>query len=536
MKASIVSSTPRSPAPRTIAGAIISRAPKASAAFAAGAAAAPQTSSKAAFPCPNGPKSPPIATPPAIGKPTSCCSPNTARPCSSFMNANRASSSPQDCRAKPPTASLAASSPCSPPSPSRCVRPSPSTTEPSSLATRRSTSSPSKPTSATPMPLGKRAESKTPSAAPAASSLAKQTSPSSQINASSPSSASIITPQENASATKRPPRSSSNCCTSSVNPPSRLRGNDRFTHSDRSAQKDAHKAEPYEWIASIRPQWAIGSTQSDSLSKKRLRRELKAFEAIELAFDERFVRPGRALARPRPFLDEQSLLLPIRLQIDDCDDFVVDQGRQREIAEDALFLWRIGLETVVVIEEQLQALALDDQRIEGRQDMSDRAVRLDGRLDRRRLGPMLDLAGAVDRYRREPALANPRLDKPADSRLARRVEMTDGIEADHALRAQGAVEQVFQNLPLGSGLRPAAPAEMPLHQLVGLDHAVALADRQRAGIEGELQRPLGWLAARPSVVFLDQHVVVDVADRQRTLLADARQDLAQVLLFHPAKP
>ena len=80
-RASTASSTPRSRAPRTIAGATICRAARASAASAAARAEAPQASLKAVFPWPNALRMPPIARPPATGKPTSCCSPNTARPC-----------------------------------------------------------------------------------------------------------------------------------------------------------------------------------------------------------------------------------------------------------------------------------------------------------------------------------------------------------------------------------------------------------------------------------------------------------------------
>ena len=80
-RASTASSTPRSPAPRTTAGATICPAARANGACGATAAAALQASSKAGFPYPNGPPRPPTATPPAIGKPTSCCSPNTVRRC-----------------------------------------------------------------------------------------------------------------------------------------------------------------------------------------------------------------------------------------------------------------------------------------------------------------------------------------------------------------------------------------------------------------------------------------------------------------------
>ena len=64
---------------------------------------------------------------------------------------------------------------------------------------------------------------------------------------------------------------------------------------------------------------------------------------------------------------------------------------------------------------------------------------------------------------------------------------------------------------------------MAFGQLVGLHHADAGGDRERAGEEGELERALGGLAAGPGVVLLDARVVVDVADRQRAVAADSRE-------------
>ena len=73
-------------------------------------------------------------------------------------------------------------------------------------------------------------------------------------------------------------------------------------------------------------------------------------------------------------------------------------------------------------------------------------------------------------------------------------------------------------------------------QLVGLEHAGALADGHETPVERELQRPLGRLAARPRMVLLHQHVVVDVADRQRTVAPEEGEDLAQVLRLHRSEP
>ena len=149
---------------------------------------------------------------------------------------------------------------------------------------------------------------------------------------------------------------------------------------------------------------------------------------------------------------------------------------------------------------------------------------------------MLLLAGAFERYRHQFVAANPRLDQAPNRRLARRVEMTDRIQADEPLRAQGAVEQIGRDFPRRSRLRRPVPAEMPFHQLIGLEHAVALGDRDPAFVERQLQRPLRRLAAGPGMYLLHQHVIVDVADRQRAVLFEEPHHLAQICRLDLAEP
>ena len=122
--------------------------------------------------------------PPVTGKPTWCCSPNTVRPCSPSTSGTRASCSPLGRPTKPPSASPAISSGCSRHCRSNCAKPSPSTTAPSSLAISSSTGSPSRPSSATRMPHGRKAASRTLSVACAAFSPARPTSPPCQTDAS----------------------------------------------------------------------------------------------------------------------------------------------------------------------------------------------------------------------------------------------------------------------------------------------------------------------------------------------------------------
>src|SRR6266487_4506469 len=134
-------------------------------------------------------------------------------------------------------------------------------------------------------------------------------------------------------------------------------------------------------------------------------RQLKPLKAIQFFLDAALVvlarSPRRALADPAPFLHQQFLVLAVGLQIDRGNDVLPHQDRQREIAEQALILWHIGLEAVTVIEEQFGALALDNKRIERREDVH-RAIALTCRRRSIRLQhlgprPVLLLAGAFER-------------------------------------------------------------------------------------------------------------------------------------------
>src|SRR5215467_7634517 len=82
----------------------------------------------------------------------------------------------------------------------------------------------------------------------------------------------------------------------------------------------------------------------------------------------------RSLARahPIPLLDQQFPVLPVGLQIERGDNLLAKKNRQGEITELAFGLRHIGLEAMLVIEDEMGALALDDQGIEGRQDVHER--------------------------------------------------------------------------------------------------------------------------------------------------------------------
>ena len=75
----------------------------------------------------------------------------------------------------------------------------------------------------------------------------------------------------------------------------------------------------------------------------------------------------------------------VGLEVEGGDDPVADEDRKGEVAVAALVLRDIGLEDVIVAEEEAEALALDDERVERREDVDRRfcgsgtASRISGR-------------------------------------------------------------------------------------------------------------------------------------------------------------
>src|ERR1700737_5585189 len=114
---------------------------------------------------------------------------------------------------------------------------------------------------------------------------------------------------------------------------------------------------------------------------------------------------------------------------------------------------------------------------------------------------MLLLAGALECDLYQLLAADALFDQPGDRLLARRIEVTDRVQAHDPLRPQRAVEQIGRRLRRRGSLGRLVPAEMPRHQLIGLEHAVALADCESAGVETKLQRALRRLAARPQMLL-----------------------------------
>ena len=138
------------------------------------------------------------------------------------------------------------------------------------------------------------------------------------------------------------------------------------------------------------------------------------------AADER----GTPSTDPVPALHQKLLPLPVGLQVEAGNDPIPDQNRAHEIAEHPLVLWDVSFEAILVIEEEPESLALDDQRVERRQDMNLFLRRIGNgvegfRTDPVQRSPLLPLAPAAAPYggRALPAgAASPALRGASDDR------------------------------------------------------------------------------------------------------------------------
>ena len=197
---------------------------------------------------------------------------------------------------------------------------------------------------------------------------------------------------------------------------------------------------------------------------------------MQLLLDAAFKSVARATRRtpdPVPILHEQLAFLAIGFEIERGHDVFADQNRQREIAEPPLLLGDISLETMLVVEKQMGALALDNQRVKRREDVHQ--VRSGAvRLQHIGLCPVLLFAGALDCDRHQFGPADACLDQAPDRWLAWCIQMADRVQAHYSLCLQGAIEQIVGDFPGRSALWRLVPTEMPRHQLVSLEHAVAL--------------------------------------------------------------
>ena len=113
--------------------------------------------------------------------------------------------------------------------------------------------------------------------------------------------------------------------------------------------------------------------------------------------------------------------------------------------------------------------------------------------------------------------------------------MTDRFHTHDPLRLQGTIKQVVQSFPFGCRAGQTVPTEMASRELISLQHSDSLTNRHQALVEGHFQNALGRLAAGPRVIFFHR-LVLDVADGERAVAADARQHSAQVTTGNLAEP
>src|ERR1700731_896295 len=174
-------------------------------------AAAPQASSNSGARSQSDPPRSRAAQCRATGKPTSCCSPDMVKGCLFCTNGKPASASFSIRSIEKPFLPLGPSLASSANFHRRCVKPSASTTEPSSPSITGFTKpSVSRPSSAIPIVPGKKAASKTPSGAYDVRCPAKLTSTSSRQPPSSGSFSVSTTPHANAWTSRPQPRHSPN--------------------------------------------------------------------------------------------------------------------------------------------------------------------------------------------------------------------------------------------------------------------------------------------------------------------------------------
>ncbi len=102
--------------------------------------------------------------------------------------------------------------------------------------------------------------------------------------------------------------------------------------------------------------------------------ELERFEAVQGLVDGGAGLGAGVAFGPVPVLDEELAGGAVGLEVDGGEDAVADEDREGEVAEAAARGGDVGLEEMVVAEDLAEALALDDQRVEGREDVDGRGV------------------------------------------------------------------------------------------------------------------------------------------------------------------
>src|SRR5208282_1070451 len=153
---------------------------------------------------------------------------------------------------------------------------------------------------------------------------------------------------------------------------------------------------------------------------------------------------------------------------EDGNDPIPDQNRATEIPEYALVLGNVGFEAILVIEEEPQPLALDDERVEGGQDMDLFLRRIGHGIESIRTDPVQRLARSCQLHRDQLLSPDSRLQQTLHCRFARSVQMTDRFQTHDSLRLQGTIQQVVQSFLFGGRARQTFPTEMASRELIRL--------------------------------------------------------------------
>src|SRR5215472_15379668 len=121
------------------------------------------------------------------------------------------------------------------------------------------------------------------------------------------------------------------------------------------------------------------------------------------------MRSGRPATDPGPTLHPEFLPRSVGLEVKRSNHPIPDQNRTNEIPKYALVPGNVSFEAILVIEEQPESFALDDQRVERGQDVNLFLRWIGNGIEGLRAGPVQCVARAFQLHRDQFL--------PADSRL-----------------------------------------------------------------------------------------------------------------------
>jgi hypothetical protein len=158
---------------------------------------------------------------------------------------------------------------------------------------------------------------------------------------------------------------------------------------------------------------------------------------------------GRAPADPLPALHQKLLPRPVGFEVEGGNDPIPDQDWANKIAKYPLVLGNVSFEAILVIEEEPESLALDDQRVEGRQDMNLFLRRIGNGIESLQTDPVQRLARSFQLHGDQFLSTDSRLHQTPHGWFACSVQMTDRFHTHDPLRLQGTIQQVVQCFPFG---------------------------------------------------------------------------------------